>query len=172
MLLSLNASDEQSLYKAFRNQLDYEEYPYSFPDTTLAEMLANIRKAHPLISHLICTGAGLKLMNIDGRICEYIIEQFVRTDTPILSVHDSFIVQIGQEDRLKELMQIAFEKVTRKEKIHVKFNDNLTKAQFYVQGSLDRQWFYDMFVSIFKNEGTDGYQVRIKKHQMWLGLSK
>ena len=95
-----------------------------------------------------------------------------RTDTPILSVHDSFIVQIGQEDRLKELMQIAFEKVTRKEKIHVKFNDNLTKAQFYVQGSFDRQWFYDMFVSIFKNEGTDGYQVRIKKHQMWLGLSK
>jgi len=170
LLLSLNASDEQSLYKAFRNQLDYEVYTYSFPDNTLAEMLSNIRKAHPLISHLICTGAGLKLMNIDGRICEYIIEQFVRTDTPILSVHDSFIVQIGQEDRLKWLMQTAFEKVTRKEKIHVKFNDNLTRAQFYAHGAMDRQWFYDIFVNIFKNEGSDGYQVRMKKHQTWLNL--
>ena len=65
-------------------------------------------------------------------------------------------------------MQKAFEKVTRKEEIHIKFNDNLTKAQFHSHGALDRQWFYDMFMSIFKNEGTLGYQVRMKKHQVWL----
>ena len=40
---------------------------------------------------------------------------------------------------------------------------------FHAHGVLNRRWFYDMFVSIFKNEGTDGYQVRMTKHQVWLG---
>lgn len=39
---------------------------------------------------------------------------------------------------------------------------------FHAHGAMDRQWFYDMFVNIFKNEGSDGYQVRMKKHQKWL----
>ena len=168
LLLSLNASTEPSLFRAFRSELNYKEYPYSFTDDVLTELLQTIKEHHADIKHLICSGAGLGLMNIDSQMCEYVVSDFVKRDVPILTVHDSFIVQIGQEDRLKELMQTAFEKVTRKEKIHVKFNDNLTKAQFYAHGSLDRQWFYDMFVSIFKNEGTDGYQVRMKKHQTWL----
>ena len=37
-LLSFNASDEQALYKAFRSELDYREYPYSFPDDVLSEI--------------------------------------------------------------------------------------------------------------------------------------
>ena len=42
---------------------------------------------------------------------------------------------------------------------------------FHAHGVLNRQWFYDMFMSIFKNEGTGGYQVRMKKHQTWLGIN-
>ena len=53
-------------------------------------------------------GAGLKLMNIDSRICEYVIADFVRTNTPILTVHDSFIVPFGEEDRLLQLTREAF----------------------------------------------------------------
>jgi len=44
-------------------------------------------------------------MNIDSRICEYVIADFVQTDTPILTVHDSFIVPFGQDDRLHQLMK-------------------------------------------------------------------
>ena len=109
LLLSLNASDEQALYKAFRSELNYREYPYSFPDDVLSELLDTIKEHHPDISHMICSGAGLRLMNIDSRICDYVIADFVRTDTPILTVHDSFIVPIGEEDRLNQLMKEAFE---------------------------------------------------------------
>ena len=94
LLLSLNASDEQALYKAFRSGLNYREYPYSFPDDMLSELLDTIKEHHPNISHMICSGAGLRLMNIDSRICDYVIADFVKTDTPILTVHDSFIVPI------------------------------------------------------------------------------
>ena len=93
LLLSLNASDEQALYKAFRSELNYREYPYSFPDDMLSELLDTIKEHHLGISHMICIGAGLRLMDIDGRICDYVISDFVKTDTPILTVHDSFIVQ-------------------------------------------------------------------------------
>ena len=62
-------------------------------------------------------GAGLKLMNIDSRICEYVIADFVRTDTPILINHDSFIVPVEEEDRLLQLMKEALKKVTRKKGI-------------------------------------------------------
>ena len=83
-------------------ELDYTAYPYSFPDDVLSELLDGIKDRHPEINHLICSGAGLRLMNLDSRICEYVIEKFVERDTPILTVHDSFIVPFGTERQLDQ----------------------------------------------------------------------
>jgi hypothetical protein len=168
-LLSFNASDEQALYKAFRSELDYREYPYSFPDDVLSELLDTIKEQHPNISHMICSGAGLRLMNIDSRICDYIIADFVRTSTPILTVHDSFIVPFGEEDRLNQLMKEAFEDVTNKVGIEVKFNQNLTKTQLYGHGAQDRDWYLRMFDWITKGNPTNGYQKRLKRHRKYFG---
>ena len=104
-------------------------------------------------------------MNIDSRICDYVIADFVKTDTPILTVHDSFIVQIGEEDRLNQLMKEAFNEVTKKARIKVKFNQNLTKTQLYAHGAQDRDWFLDMFQSLFKGSPTNGYQRRLERHR-------
>ena len=164
-LLSFNASDEQALYKAFRSELDYRAYPYSFPDDVLSELLDTIKEHHPDIKHMICSGAGLRLMNIDSRICDYVIADFVRTSTPILTVHDSFIVPIGEEDRLNQLMKEAFEDVTNKVGIEVKYNQNLTKIQLYAHGAQDRDWYLRMFDWITKGNPTDGYKRRLKRHQ-------
>ena len=89
-------------------------------------------------------------MNIDSRICEYVIADFVRTNTPILTVHDSFIVPFEEEDRLLQLMKEAFKRVTKKKGIKAKFNDNLTKKQLYAHGAQDRNWFLDMVSFINK----------------------
>ena len=126
-LLSFNASTEQPLFKAFRSELSYADYPYSFPDDVLSELLTSIKEHHPDVAHLMCSGAGLRLMNIDSRICEYVIADFIQTHTPILTFHDSFIVPFGEEDRLNQLMKEAFKQVTQKVGIKVKFNENLTK---------------------------------------------
>jgi hypothetical protein len=168
-LLSLNASDEQALYNAFRNELNYREYSYSFPDDVLSELLDTIKEHHPDISHMICSGAGLRLMNIDSRICDYVIADFIKTDTPILTVHDSFIVQIGEEDRLNQLMKEAFNEVTKKARIKVKFNQSMTKTQLYAHGAQDRDWFLDMFQSLFKGSPTNGYQRRLERHREYFG---
>ena len=50
-----------------------------------------------------------------------VIADLVRTETHILTVHDSFIVPIGEEDKLNQLMKEAFKHVTHKlgiKKVH------------------------------------------------------
>ena len=76
-------------------------------------------------------------MNIDSRICEYIIADFVRTDSPILTVHDSFIVRCGEEERLEVLMDDAFSHVTSMYGIKTKSNGNITKKQIYAHDEID-----------------------------------
>ena len=115
LLLAFNASDETQLYRAFRSEFNYDllgEVNFSFTDKVLAKILNDIKLAHPRIADLICTGAGLELMHIDAQIVEYVIKEFIADDTPILTVHDSFVVQIGQEDRLHKAMNKAFKHVT------------------------------------------------------------
>lgn len=164
-LLSFNASTEQSLFRAFRSELNYKDYPYSFPDRTLEELLATIKGRHPDIAHLICSGAGLRLMNIDSRICEYVIADFISTGTPILTVHDSFIVPFGYEERLNGLMSEAFTQITKQAAIKVKYNQNLTKQQLYASKALDRDWFLDTFQFMVKgHRPTAGYQHRMQRH--------
>jgi hypothetical protein len=152
------------LFKAFRSELDYTAYPYSFPDDVLSELLTTIKHSHPDIAHLICSGVGLRLMNIDSRICEYVIADFIQTNTPILTVHDSFIVPFGEEDRLYSLMKEAFKYVTGQVNIKAKFNQNLTKKQLYGHGAQDRNWFLDMIASIRKPDMAKEYEFRMKRH--------
>ncbi len=166
LLLGLNAKNEKALFKAFRNQHDYKAYPYSFPDDVLSKLLTGIRDRHPKISHLICSGAGLRLMNLDAQMCEYVIEKFVERDTPILTVHDSFVVPFDEGDRLHRLMKEAFEYVTNKKKIKAKWNANLTKAQLYAHGANDRNWFLDMIEVIRKPNIAKGYQLRMERHNL------
>ena len=106
---------------------------------------------------------------IDSRICDYVIADFVKTDTPILIVHDSFIVQIGEEDILNQLMKETFIEVTKNARIKVKFNQNLTKTQLYAHDAQDRDWFLDMFQALFKGCPTNGYQRRLERHREYFG---
>ena len=163
-LLGFNASDKQSLFKAFRNELDYTAYPYSFPDDLLSELSRGIKDRHPKISHLICSGAGMHLMNLDAKMCEYVIEKFVERDTPILTVHDSFIVPFGTERQLNQVMKEAFEHVTHRRKVKAKFNQNLTEEQLYAGRAVDRDWYLDMISAVKQPEMAKGYQLRLERH--------
>ena len=164
-LLGFNASDKQALFKAFRNELDYTAYPYSFSDDVLSELLTGIKDRHPKISHLICSGAGLRLMNLDAQMCEYVIETFVERDTPILTVHDSFIVPFGKERQLDRVMKEAFEHVTYKKKVKAKYNQNLTEAQLYAGRAVDKDFYLDMISMVTEPEMAKGYRLRMESHR-------
>ena len=108
-------------------------------------------------------------MNVSSRICDYVIADFVRTDTPILTVHDSFILPIGHEDRLKQLMKEAFEDVTHKAGIKATYNQNLTKKQLSVHDAQDRDWYFRVFNWITKSNPTNGYRRRLDRHREYFG---
>lgn len=61
-------------------------------------------------------------------------------------------------------MKEAFEVITQKAKINVKYNENLTKLQWYAHGAQDRNFFYDMYMNIFKSKPSNGYKARPKRH--------
>ena len=104
-------------------------------------------------------------MNLDAKMCEYVIEKFVERDTPILTVHDSFIVPFGTERQLDRVMKEAFEHVTYKTKIQAKYNQNLTEAQLYAGGAVDRDWYLDMISTVTKPEMAKGYRLRMERHR-------
>ena len=108
-------------------------------------------------------------MNIDSQMCEYVVSDFVKRDVPILTVHDSFIVPLGEEDNLNRLMKEAFNEVTNSLGIKVKYNENLTKTQLYAHGTQDRNWFLDMIDYLRKGNSTKGYLGRWNRHKLAFG---
>ena len=61
LLLALNASDQASLFKAFRSEFDYSllEEEFSFTNPVLSKMLDSIKARRSIIADQIATGAGV-----------------------------------------------------------------------------------------------------------------
>ena len=104
-------------------------------------------------------------LSLDAQFCEYVIEKFVERDTPILTVHDSFVVPFDEGDRLHRLMKEAFEYVTKKKKVKAKYNQNLTEQQLYAGRAVDRDWYLDMVSTVTKPEMAKGYRLRMERHR-------
>ena len=171
LLLGINANNETSLFRAFRNEHDYETMPYEFTNERLSEILTDIKKEHHPIAHKICSGEGIRLMNYDSMIVEHILDDFIKRDTAILSVHDSFVVLLGEENRLYSLMQEAFERVMYVYKVKVKYNNNMTKQDLYSSRHLDYDYFIDMFFHLTKGSPTNGYKRRMERHNQYYNSS-
>ena len=107
-------------------------------------------------------------MNYDSMIVEYILDDFIKRDIAILSVHDSFVVPFGQEDRLNSLMKEAFILVTKQEKVRIKYNSNITKKGLYASQHQDRDFYLDKLSFIQKGNPSKGYEYRMKRHYRWL----
>ena len=171
LLLGINANNETSLFKAFRNEHDYETMRYKFTNERLSEILTNIKQEHHPIAHKICSGEGIRLMNYDSMIVEHILDDFIKRDTAILSVHDSFVVQLGEENRLHDLMKEVFERVMKVNKVKVKYNKNMTKQDLYSSRHLDYDYFIDMFFHFTKGSPTNGYKRRMERHNQYYNSS-
>ena len=169
-LMALNASTETKAFKAFRNEWDYSEFRNNFTDEKLSEILNTIKERHPAISDLICTGAGVQLQYIDSQILECIIKDFIATNTPILCVHDSLIVQFGQEDRLEKLIKQAFYEVTNYENIKIKFNNNLTNKAWGYSKFLKWEYYLYLLKVINNPVSSDGYNRRMNRHYIHFKL--
>ena len=102
VLTAINAESKATAFKAFRSN-----YPIKFKDSELEALLQQFLKLNPHLEEDLCTDKGISLMNTDGRIAEYVINRFTEQQIPVLTVHDSFIVQTDQQKNLKQYMEEA-----------------------------------------------------------------
>ena len=170
-LMALNANDETKAYQAVIGKWDYSKYPYHglFTHDYLARLLGIIKEYHSPIADLFCTGAGINLMNTDSQIVEYIIKDFTEARIPILTIHDSFVVPFGLEDRLHTQMQTAFEWITGNHNIKTKFNTNMTVArlnEFKYSTGMDREYYLSN-VQQLQRDRCKGYVERYEKHKRY-----
>lgn len=118
LLALLNSNDEVTAVKAanyflYRNPTDW--WILKELKVPKAKVLIEAFKtAHAPIAHYFCTGkdTGLRIMNLDSKIALDIINHFAKQGIPILSVHDSFIMQRPYKAELKHVMQTAYRKHT------------------------------------------------------------
>ena len=117
-----------------------------------------------MIADQIATGAGTLLMNLDSKLVEFIIKRFLTTNTPVLSVHDSFIVQTRQRDKLLKAMKDACVFISGQTK--TKYKQNMPIYQDAVAlRHLDFNYYLDAVAALPKiQKRTTGYLNRLKKH--------
>jgi hypothetical protein len=82
--------------------------PKGFPPRAIYPL---IRRDHGQIEHFFQMGFGLKIMNIESKICQGVLSDGVAYGVPILPIHDSFIVTEENKDWLYQSMMNNYKKI-------------------------------------------------------------
>lgn len=90
-------------------------YSSQFPDCLkkkiLQPIIDDIFKTHHRISEYFFSDIGLKLQNMDSKITSNILDYFIKQDIPVLSIHDSYIIQQKYREELIETMTTEYQKI-------------------------------------------------------------
>lgn len=118
LLAALNATDFREAEQAVNYWLyqhHNERRDLRIVSITQARpVLEAFMTAHQPISRHFCSGGlnGLRTMNKDARIALDVVWHFARQGIPILSIHDSFIVQAQYDGELRCFMDQTYRKHT------------------------------------------------------------
>ncbi len=111
LLVAINAKNRNEAYHALLQSLP-EELSTHYSKDMLREGLKAIRQRHPFMAETLCSDAGIRLMKTDSDIVEHVLKHFIALETPVLPVHDSFIVQASKGAILEYAMGEASKAVT------------------------------------------------------------
>ncbi|MDG0978488.1 MAG: hypothetical protein P8O79_02065 [Halieaceae bacterium] len=106
-LTALNANSRSATYQAFRDEQEAGTKERSLKNNELELLLDEFIHQNKTIEQYIGTDKGVELMALDGRITSRIINSFTSLNIPVLTIHDSYIVPEGHEERLVEQMDKA-----------------------------------------------------------------
>ena len=107
VLTAINAKTQKSAFSAFRDDCDAGTPEKTLTNNELEQYLTKFIQLHPYLEDKLCTDQGVRLMFLDSQITAMIINNFVKMEKPILSVHDSYIVQTTDVDELRNEMRKA-----------------------------------------------------------------
>jgi len=103
--MALNAKSEQAAFRAFRSEQPAGSPLKRLKDRTLNKLLEAFKERNPVISNHLCADKGVELMHLDGQITSRLINHFTAQNIPILTIHDSYIVEREHGVELREVMR-------------------------------------------------------------------
>ena len=107
VLTAINAKDRRSTYSAFRSDAKTGSPEKRLKDTELANLLDAFIEKNPHLEDHLCSDQGILLMHKDGMIAAHIMNTLTDKGFPVLTVHDSFIVQRHHFSELRIAMVMA-----------------------------------------------------------------
>jgi hypothetical protein len=107
VLTAINAKNRRSTYSAFRSDAKTGSPEKRLKDTELANLLDAFIEKNPHLEDYLCSDQGILLMHKDGMIAADIMNTLTDKAIPVLTVHDSFIVQRHHFSELRIAMVMA-----------------------------------------------------------------
>ena len=161
ILIALSASSKQQAYKTFRDSSDFP-----LKDRELSKLIDSFLELNPHLADDLFTNQMVNLLYQDSLITEYVIKKFTYSDVPILSFHDSFVIQYDQVLNLKKYMSEASKAVLGKQLNYERDFYNYTEN---VQFKDINQHYYNMLMNNPpKVETTERYQRTYNKFRLWI----
>jgi len=164
-LIAINATSEKKAFKAFRSDQPTGSKAKRYIDKELKIILDAFREKNTVIRDDICTDQGVRLMNIDGKITSSLIDHFTTRNIPILSVHDSYIIQHKYSSELAQRMDKAVAEQLGGFKVRIDRGTNIGIDQIKAFQNMDRANYQDynyMYESIPNYKRTRGYNKRLR----------
>ena len=168
VLAAINAKDRKSAFGAFRQAQPNGSVEKTLTNDELGLILDTFLKQHPYLEDGICSDQGIRLMNVDSNITNFIIKEFVKRQKPILSVHDSYIVGTRDVELLRASM--------RKDSLHVvgvdlaAEQDKPSYQNIMATKYLDRDYHLQLlehFLTTPAKNKTTGYKLRYRQYQTY-----
>ncbi len=111
VLTAMNAKDKSSAYRAFREGYPAGNAGKNMTNEKLEELLAAFLTRNPKVSDFLFSDKGIQLMRIDSDITAHIHRHFTEQGIPVLSVHDSYIIDCTRVAEMRAAMAKASEAV-------------------------------------------------------------
>ena len=134
VLSAINAKDRKAAYGAFRKNSETGSFEKGLKDRELAQLLDVFIANNPHLKDFIGSDQGIKLMNKDSQIASQIIDTLTNKNIPVLTIHDSFIVQRHHFAELRIAMAMASLKyckrdlIAEQEELIINFEEKMSWA--------------------------------------------
>jgi hypothetical protein len=172
VLNAINASSIVEAIRAYQSKQPKGSKIKNLKHKQLRQLLDAFVTKHPIIGEALGTDKGVELMKVDGRITAKVINHFTKKNIPILSIHDSYVIQNQYSGQLRTVMM----KTVAEELDGLEINidqEGVGRDQIQAFKNMDRANALDYnFKDVTSYKRTVGYIARLERHNKWMLMIK
>ncbi|SLN27179.1 hypothetical protein TRL7639_01010 [Falsiruegeria litorea R37] len=170
VLTAINAKEKKAAYKAFRAGFSVNHVGKRMTDEKMDILLEAVLERNPCLGDYLFSDQGIRLMRQDSEITSLIHNHFTKTGIPVLSVHDSYIVDCRHVGELRQVMLDASEEVTGRP-LRMSYNIPGREEFEDVDEGVLKKHVHDLRWAVYENEqnACEGYVQRLLQFQKRTG---